>query len=79
MEKNIITIKRKPRKRINRRADGSGIVRVNDEGITAVEKLLSNVDDNVNIIDVVSQMLVYAAENTEIQIVDEEEEQQWQK
>lgn len=73
MEKNIITIKRKPRKRINRRADGSGIVRVNDEGITAVEKLLSNVDDNVNIIDVVSQMLVYAAENTEIQIVDEEE------
>lgn len=74
MEKNIITIKRKPRKRINRRADGSGIVRVNDEGITAVEKLLSNVDDNVNIIDVVSQMLVYAAENTEIQIVDEEEE-----
>ena len=74
MEKNIITIKRKPRKRINRRADGSGIVRVNDEGITAVEKLLSNVDDNVNIIDVVSQMLVYAAENTAIQIVDEEEE-----
>ena len=74
MEKNIITIKRKPRKRINRRADGSGIVRVNDEGITAVEKLLSNVDDNVIIIDVVSQMLVYAAENTEIQIVDEEEE-----
>ena len=74
MAKNIITIKRKPRKRINRRADGSGIVRVNDEGITAVEKLLSNVDDNVNIIDVVSQMLVYAAENTEIQIVDEEEE-----
>ena len=74
MGKNIITIKRKPRKRINRRADGSGIVRVNDEGITAVEKLLSNVDDNVNIIDVVSQMLVYAAENTEIQIVDEEEE-----
>ena len=74
MEKNIITIKRKPRKRINRRADGSGIVRVNDEGITAVEKLLSNVDDNVNIIDVVSQMLVFAAENTEIQIVDEEEE-----
>ena len=74
MEKNIITIKRKPRKRINRRADGSGIVRVNDEGIAAVEKLLSNVDDNVNIIDVVSQMLVYAAENTEIQIVDEEEE-----
>ena len=74
MEKNIITIKRKPRKRINRRSDGSGIVRVNDEGITAVEKLLSNVDDNVNIIDVVSQMLVYAAENTEIQIVDEEEE-----
>lgn len=74
MTKNIITIKRKPRKRINRRADGSGIVRVNDEGITAVEKLLSNVDDNVNIIDVVSQMLVYAAENTEIQIVDEEEE-----
>ena len=74
MEKNIITIKRKPRKRINRRADGSGIVRVNDEGITAVEKLLSNVDDNVNIIDVVSQMLVYAAENTEIQIVDEDEE-----
>ena len=74
MEKNIITIKRKPRKRINRRADGSGIVRVNDEGITAVEKLLNNVDDNVNIIDVVSQMLVYAAENTEIQIVDEEEE-----
>ena len=74
MEKNIITIKRKPRKRINRRADGSGIVRVNDEGITAVEKLLSNVDDNVNIIDVVSQMLAYAAENTEIQIVDEEEE-----
>ena len=74
MEKNIITIKRKPRKRINRRADGSGIVRVNDEGITAVEKLLSTVDDNVNIIDVVSQMLVYAAENTEIQIVDEEEE-----
>ena len=74
MEKNIITIKRKPRKRINRRADGSGIVRVNDEGITAVEKLLSNVDDNVNIIDVVSQMLVYAAENTEIQIVDEEGE-----
>ena len=74
MEKNIITIKRKPRKRINRRADGSGIVRVNDEGITAVEKLLSNVDDNVNIIDVVSQMLVYAAENTEIQIVDGEEE-----
>ena len=74
MEKNIITIKRKPRKRINRRADGSGIVRVNDEGITAVEKLLGNVDDNVNIIDVVSQMLVYAAENTEIQIVDEEEE-----
>ena len=74
MEKNIITIKRKPRKRINRRADGSGIVRINDEGITAVEKLLSNVDDNVNIIDVVSQMLVYAAENTEIQIVDEEEE-----
>ena len=74
MEKNIITIKRKPRKRINRRADGSGIVRVNDEGITAVEKLPSNVDDNVNIIDVVSQMLVYAAENTEIQIVDEEEE-----
>lgn len=74
MEKNIITIKRKPRKRINRRADGSGIVRVNDEGITAVEKLLSNVDDNVNIIDVVSQMLVYAADNTEIQIVDEEEE-----
>ena len=74
MEKNIITIKRKPRKRINRRADGSGIVRVNDEGITAVEKLLSNVYDNVNIIDVVSQMLVYAAENTEIQIVDEEEE-----
>ena len=73
MEKNIITIKRKPRKRINRRADGSGIVRVNDEGITAVEKLLSNVDDNVNIIDVVSQMLVYAADNTEIQIVDEEE------
>ena len=70
MEKNIITIKRKPRKRINRRADGSGIVRVNDEGITAVEKLLSNVDDNVNIIDVVSQMLVYAAESTEIQIVD---------
>ena len=74
MEKNIITIKRKPRRRINRRADGSGIVRVNDEGITAVEKLLSNVDDNVNIIDVVSQMLVYAADNTEIQIVDEEEE-----
>ena len=74
MGKNIITIKRKPRKRINRRADGSGIVRVNDEGITAVEKLLSNVDDNVNIIDVVSQMLVYAADNTEIQIVDEEEE-----
>lgn len=74
MEKNIIAIKRKPRKRINRSADGSGIVRVNDEGITAVEKLLSNVDDNVNIIDVVSQMLVYAAENTEIQIVDEEEE-----
>ena len=74
MAKNIITIKRKPRKRINRRADGSGIVRVNDEGITAVEKLLSNVDDNVNIIDVVSQMLVYAADNTEIQIVDEEEE-----
>lgn len=74
MEKNIITIKRKPRKRINRRADGSGIVRVNDEGITAVEKLLSNIDDNVNIIDVVSQMLVYAADNTEIQIVDEEEE-----
>ena len=74
MEKNIITIKRKPRKRINRRADGSGIVRVNDEGIAAVEKLLSNVDDNVNIIDVVSQMLVYAADNTEIQIVDEEEE-----
>ena len=74
MEKNIITIKRKPRKRINRRSDGSGIVRVNDEGITAVEKLLSNVDDNVNIIDVVSQMLVYAADNTEIQIVDEEEE-----
>ena len=74
MEKNIITIKRKPRKRINRRADGSGIVRVNDEGITAVEKLLSDVDDNVNIIDVVSQMLVYAADNTEIQIVDEEEE-----
>ena len=74
MEKNIITIKRKPRKRINRRADGSGIVRVNDEGITAVEKLLSNVDDNVNIIDVVSQMLVYAADNTDIQIVDEEEE-----
>ena len=74
MEKNIITIKRKPRKRINRRADGSGIVRVNDEGITAVEKLLSNVDDNVNIIDDVSQMLVYAADNTEIQIVDEEEE-----
>ena len=74
MAKNIITIKRKPRKRINRRADGSGIVRVNDEGITAVEKLLSNVDDNVNIIDVVSQMLVYAAENTEIQMVDEEEE-----
>ena len=74
MGKNIITIKRKPRKRINRRADGSGIVRVNDEGITAVEKLLNNVDDNVNIIDVVSQMLVYAAENTEIQIVDEEEE-----
>ena len=74
MEKNIITIKRKPRKRINRRADGSGIVRVNDEGITAVEKLLSNVDDNVNIIDVVSQMLVYAADNTEIQIVDEEED-----
>ena len=74
MEKNIITIKRKPRKRINRRADGSGIVRVNDEGITAVEKLLSNVDDNVNIIDVVSQMLAYAADNTEIQIVDEEEE-----
>ena len=74
MEKNIITIKRKPRKRINRRADGSGIVRVNDEGITAVEKLLSNVDDNVNIIDVVSQMLVYAAENTEIQLLDEEEE-----
>ena len=74
MGKNIITIKRKPRKRINRRADGSGIVRINDEGITAVEKLLSNVDDNVNIIDVVSQMLVYAAENTEIQIVDEEEE-----
>ena len=74
MEKNIITIKRKPRKRINRRADGSGIVRVNDECITAVEKLLSNVDDNVNIIDVVSQMLVYAADNTEIQIVDEEEE-----
>ena len=79
MEKNIITIKRKPRKRINRRADGSGIVRVNDEGITAVEKLLSNVDDNVNIIDVVSQMLVYAADNTEIQIVDEEEEQRWRK
>ena len=74
MAKNIITIKRKPRKRINRRADGSGIVRVNDEGITAVEKLLSNVDDNVNIIDDVSQMLVYAADNTEIQIVDEEEE-----
>ena len=73
MAKNVITIKRKPRKRINRRADGSGIVRVNDEGISAVEKLLSNVDDNVNIIDVVSQMLVYAAENTEIQIVDEEE------
>ncbi len=73
MEKNIITIKSKPKQRIARRSDGSAVIRIRDDAAEAVEKLVCNIDGAVNLIDVASQLLIYAAENTEIKIVREEE------
>lgn len=73
MSKNVITIKKKPRQRIARRADGSAVIRIRDDAAEAIEKLISDIDGDVNLIDIASQMLIYAAENTEIKIISEED------
>lgn len=70
MKKNIITIKQKPKQRISRRNDGSAVVRVRDEAADAVEKLVRNIDGEINLIDIISELLIFAVENTEINMVE---------
>lgn len=72
MEKHVISIKQKPKPIIARRPDGTSVVRIREEGVQAVEKLIRNVSGDINLIDVVTQLLVFAAKNTEIEIVEEE-------
>lgn len=72
MEKHVISIKQKPKQIIARRSDGTAVVRIREEGAKAVEKLMKNVNGDINLIDIVTQLLVFAAENVEIKIVEGE-------
>lgn len=72
MEKHVISIKQKSKQIIARRSDGTAVVRIREEGAKAVEKLMKNVNGDINLIDIATQLLVFAAENVEIKIVEEE-------
>lgn len=72
MEKNIIEIRLRPRKRITRRADGTAVVRIREEAVEAVEELSGGIDGEINMIDLISQLIIYAAANTEVKLVREE-------
>lgn len=72
MEKNIIQIRVKPRKRIARRADGTSVVKIREEATEAIERLIDSVDGEVSIMDLVSRLIIYTAENTEIKLIREE-------
>lgn len=72
MEKNIIEIRLRPRKRITRRADGTAVVRIREEAVEAVEELSGGIDGEINMIDLISQLIIYAVANTEVKLVREE-------
>lgn len=72
MGKNIIEIRLRPRKRITRRADGTAVVRIREEAVEAVEELSGGIDGEINMIDLISQLIIYAVANTEVKLVREE-------
>lgn len=72
MEKNVIEIKLKPRKRIARRADGTAVIKIREEAAEAMEGLLDGVNGDVSILELASQLILCAAENCEIKLIREE-------
>lgn len=65
---NIIVIKKKKKNRINRNANGDGIVRLDKESTNALDQLLEEADGELSVKDLASALIKYAATNTIIKI-----------
>lgn len=70
---NVIEVKRKRKTSISRSASGDGIVRIDRDSTDIVEEFLEKSEGQVSVKELVSSMIKYAANDTIIKIIDEED------
>lgn len=70
---NVISVKRKRKQVISRSANGDGIIRLNREATDILEGFLEKAEGQVNVKDLASSLILYAANDTIIKIEDEED------
>lgn len=78
---NIITVKRSRRTKINRSTRNEGIIRISAEAADILEELLTKAEGTLTVKDLASELIKYAANDTIINVVEEETEgeEAWQK
>lgn len=71
---NIITVKARKKSQIKRDSRGEGIIRINAEATDVLEELLTKACGALAVKDLASMLILYAASNTMIKVVEESEE-----
>lgn len=69
---NIILVKRKRNVRISRNSRGDGVIKIDSDAADLLEKLLRESDGELNVRELASALIRYAANDTIIKIEDEE-------
>lgn len=69
---NIILVKRKRNVRISRNSRGDGVIKIDSDAADLLEKFLRESDGELNVRELASALIRYAANDTIIKIEDEE-------
>lgn len=70
---NIILVKRKRNVRISRNSRGDGVIKIDSDAADLLEKFLRESDGELNVRELASALIRYAANDTIIKIESEEE------
>lgn len=71
---NIITVKARKKSLIKRGSRGEGIIRINSQATDVLEELLAKAEGALTVKDLASALILYAASDTMIRVVEESEE-----